>query len=170
MKKTILILLLAILAGSWSLQAQKYAFVDTEYVLRNIPAYQAAQEQLNQLSQQWQQEIEARYQEVAEMYKEFQTESVFLSGEMRVQREEDIIAKEREAKELQHRYFGPEGEMAKRQENLVQPIQEQIASAIRELAQQEDLAAVFDKANGVLYLNPRHDRSDQILERLGLKK
>src|SRR5690554_506838 len=89
MKKTILILLLAILAGSWSLQAQRYAFVDTEYVLRNIPAYQAAQEQLNQLSQQWQQEIEARYQEVAELYKEFQTESVFLSGEMRVQRSEE---------------------------------------------------------------------------------
>src|SRR5690554_8076791 len=97
MKKTILILLLAILAGSSSLQANQYAFVDTEYVLRNIPAYQAAQEQLNQLSQQWHQDIEARYQEVAEMYKGFQTESVFLSGEMRVQREEGSIAKDREA-------------------------------------------------------------------------
>lgn len=170
MKKTILILLVGLFGIQMSMEAQRYAFVDTDYVLRNIPAYQASQEQLNQLSKQWQSEIEAKYQEVAELYKEFQTESVFLSNEMRVSREEAIISKEKEAKALQHKYFGPEGEMAKRQESLIQPIQEQIASVIREMAREEDLAAVFDKTTGVLYLDPKQDRSDQILERLGHKK
>ena len=169
MKKTILILLLGVFGLQMSMVAQRYAFVDTDYVLRNIPAYQASQEQLNQLSQQWQGEIEARYQEVAELYQDFQTESVFLSNEMRIGREEAIIEKEKEAKALQHKYFGPEGEMAKRQESLIQPIQEQIATVIQEMASEEDLAAVFDKSTGVLYLDPRHDRSDQILERLGHK-
>ncbi len=89
---------------------------------------------------------------------------------MRVSREEAIISKEKEAKALQHKYFGPDGEMAKRQESLIQPIQEQISSVIREMAREEDLAAVFDKSTGILYLDPRHDRSDQILERLGHKK
>ncbi|GAO30937.1 OmpH family outer membrane protein [Geofilum rubicundum] len=169
MKKTILILLLGVFGLQMSMVAQRYAFVDTDYVLRNIPAYQASQEQLNQLSQQWQGEIEARYQEVAQLYQDFQTESVFLSNEMRIGREEAIIEKEKEAKALQHKYFGPEGEMAKRQESLIQPIQEQIATVIQEMAREEDLAAVFDKSTGVLYLDPRHDRSDQILERLGHK-
>ncbi|TCO10408.1 OmpH family outer membrane protein [Natronoflexus pectinivorans] len=169
MKKTILILL-AIIGLQTTTYAQRYAFVDTDYVLRNIPAFQAAQEQLNQLSTRWQAEIEEIYQEVARMYQNYQTESVFLSAEMRTSREEAIIAKEREAKMLQHKYFGAEGEMAKRQETLIQPIQEQVSNAIREIAREEDLAAVFDKANGVLYLDPRHDRSDQVLQRLGHRR
>ncbi|ASB48520.1 OmpH family outer membrane protein [Alkalitalea saponilacus] len=169
MKKTILILL-AIIGLQATTYSQRYAFVDTDYVLRNIPAFQAAQEQLNQLSTRWQAEIEEIYQEVARMYQNYQTESVFLSAEMRTSREEAIIAKEREAKMLQHKYFGAEGEMAKRQETLIQPIQEQLSNAIREIAREEDLAAVFDKANGVLYLDPRHDRSDQVLQRLGHRR
>ena len=169
MKKTILILL-GVLGLQMATIAQRYAFVDTEYVLRNIPAYQAAQEQLNQQSQRWQQEIELIYQEVARMYKNYQTESVFLSNEMRVSREEAIIEKEKEAKLLQHKYFGPEGEMSKRQQNLIQPIQDQVAAVIREIARAEDLAAVFDKSTGVLYLDPRHDKSDQVLERLGHRR
>ncbi len=151
----------------WS---QKYAFVDTEYVLRNIPAYQAAQEQLNQMSQNWQAEIEAIYQEVARMYQNYQKESVFLSNEMRISREDEIIEKEKEAKLLQHKYFSEEGEMAKQQKSLIQPIQEQITSVIRDMAREEDLAAVFDLASGLLYLDPKHDRSNQVLERLGHKK
>jgi outer membrane protein len=169
MKKTILFLLLGVFGLQMSMMAQRYAFVDTDYVLRNIPAYQASQEQLNQLSKQWQGEIEAKYQEVAQLYQEFQKESVFLSSEMRISREEAIIAKEKEAKALQHKYFGPEGEMAKRQESLIQPIQEQISAVIQEMAREEDFAAVFDKSTGILYLDPRHDRSNQVLERLGHK-
>ncbi len=169
MKKTILILL-GVISLQFASVAQRYAFVDTEYVLRNIPAYQAAQEQLNQQSQRWQQEIEALYQEVSRMYKDYQTESVFLSNEMRISREEAIIEKEKQAKLLQHKYFGPEGEMSKRQQNLIQPIQDQVAAVIREIARAEDLAAVFDKSSGILYLDPRHDKSDQVLERLGYRR
>jgi len=150
--------------------AQRYAFVDTEYVLQNIPAHQAAQEQLNQQARRWQQEVEALYQEVSRMYQEFQTESVFLSNEMRVNREEAIIAKEREAKILQHRYFGPEGEMSKQQQNLIQPIQDQVVAAIREIARQDGLAVVFDKSAGILYLDPAYDISNQVLERLGHRR
>lgn len=170
MRKTILILLLGIFSIQMSVNAQRYAFVDTDYVLRNIPAYQAAQEQLNQLSRQWQAEIEKIYQDVSDMYKTYQTESVFLSNEMRVSREEAIIEREKEAKIMQNNYFGQDGEMAKRQESMIQPIQEQIAAVIREMAKEEGLAAIFDKSSGVLYLDPGHDRSDQVLERLGHRK
>lgn len=168
-KRTFLILLgvLGLQVASFS---QKYAFVDTEYILRNVPAYEAAQEQLNQLSKRWQQEIEGLYQEVAKLYKEFQTESVFLSNEMRIKKEEAIIEKEKQAKMLQQRYFGPEGELSKRQQSLVQPIQDQIAAVLREIAREEDLAVIFDKSSGVLYLDPRFDKSDQVLNRLGYKR
>jgi outer membrane protein len=168
-KRTILILLgvFGLLTSSFS---QKYAFVDTEYVLKNVPAYEAAQEQLNQLSKRWQQEIETTYQEVAKLYKEFQTESVFLSGEMRIKKEEAIIEKEKQAKILQQKYFGPEGELAKKQQALIQPIQDQIAAVIREIAREEELAVVFDRATGILYLDAKFDKSEQVLTRLGYTK
>lgn len=168
-KRTFLILL-GIVGLQVASYSQKYAFVDTEYILRNVPAYEAAQEQLNQLSKRWQQEIEGLYQEVAKMYKEFQTESVFLSSEMRIKKEEAIIDKEKQAKILQQRYFGPEGELSKRQQALIQPIQDQIAAVLREIAREEDLAVIFDKSSGVLYLDPRFDKSDQVLNRLGYKR
>jgi outer membrane protein len=168
-KRTILILLgvFGLLSVSVS---QKYAFIDTEYVLKNVPAYEAAQEQLNQVSKRWQQEIEATYLEVSRLYKEFQTESVFLTAEMRVKKEDAIIEKEKEAKVLQQKYFGPEGEMSKKQQALIQPIQDQVAAVIREIAQEEELSVVFDKSAGILYLDPKMDKSDQVLTRLGYKK
>jgi outer membrane protein len=168
MKKTIIILL-ALMGLQSVLMAQKYGFVDTDYVLRNIPAYEAAQEQLNQASKGWQQEIEAIYKEVAELYKTYQSESVFLSAEMKTAREEAIIEKEKQAKQLQNKYFGPDGELALRRQSLVQPIQEQIAAVISEMSQEEGLAAVFDKSSGVLYLDPKQDYSDKVLQRLGYK-
>ena len=170
MNKRTFLILLGILGFVTMSYAQKYAFVDTEYVLKNVPAYEAAQEQLNQMSKGWQNEIETLYQEVAKLYKEFQTESVFLSNEMRVKKEEAIIDKEKQAKLLQQRYFGPEGELAKKQQALIQPIQEQIASVLREIALDEDLAVVFDKASGILFLDPKYDISDQVLTRLGYKR
>ena len=150
--------------------SQKFVFVDTDYILKNIPAYEAAQDQLNQLSKQWQQEIEAVYQEVASMYKEFQTESVFLSGEMRTKKEDAIIEKEKQAKLLQQKYFGPEGEMSKRQGTLIQPIQDQVNAVLREMAREDGLNAIFDKSTGLLYLDPKFDISDRVLERLGYKR
>jgi outer membrane protein len=152
--------------------AQKYAFVDTEYILKNIPAYEAANEQLNQTSLKWQKEIEAIYTEVETMYQNYQTENVFLSNEMKIKKEEEIVAKEKEARQLQTRYFGPEGELSKKREALVKPIQDDIYNAIRELVEDEGYAAIFDKASGgvVLFSDPKYDKSDDVLEKLGYKK
>jgi outer membrane protein len=169
MKKTVLIMLF--IAGCQLVAlSQKFAFVDVDYVMKNIPSYEAAQGQLNQLSKQWQQEIESLYQSVATMYKEFQEESVFLSGEMRTKKENAIIEKEKQAKQLQQKYFGPDGEMSKRQDALIQPIQEQITAVLREIAREEGLDAIFDKSSGLLYLDSKYDKSNQVLERLGYKK
>ncbi len=168
--KKIAFILIALLGLSQMLVSQKYIFVDTDYILRNIPTYQAAQEQLNQVSKEWQEEIEEIYKQVASMYKEYQTESVFLSPEMKTAKEEAIINKEKEAKILQHKYFGPDGEMDKRRDSLIQPIQEQVASVISEIAKNDGVAAVFDKSSGVLYIDPKQDYSDQVLQRLGYKR
>ncbi|MCW3806513.1 OmpH family outer membrane protein [Plebeiibacterium marinum] len=152
--------------------AQKYAFVDTEYILKNIPAYEAANEQLNQTSLKWQKEIEAVYAEVETMYQNYQSESVFLSNEMKIKKEEEIVNKEKEARQLQTKYFGPEGELGKKRETLIKPIQDDIYNAIRELVDEEGYAAIFDKASGgvVLFSSPKYDMSDLVLEKLGYKK
>ncbi len=166
------VLLFAIfLTLGFGLKAQKYAFVDTEYILKNIPAYEAANEQLNEASVKWQKEIEAVYAEVETMYQNYQTESVFLSNEMKIKKEEEIVNKEKEARQLQTRYFGPEGELNKKREALVKPIQDDIFNAIREMVEDEGYAAIFDKASGgvVLFSDPKYDKSDEILEKLGYK-
>ncbi len=169
--KKILLILSVLLAGQMSF-AQKYVFVDSEYILKNIPAYEAANEQLNQLSAGWQKEVEKLYTEVSEMYKAYQTESVFLSNEMKKKREEEIVAKEKKAKALQQHYFGPQGELFKKRESLIKPIQDEIFNAISEIAGEKNYAAVFDKSSGlgVMYSDPKYDISDMVLERMGIKK
>jgi len=169
MKKLILtIFSLLLLTG---VMAQKYAFVDTEYILKNIPAYEAANDQLKKASEDWQKEIEAVYKEVETLYQNYQTESVFLSNEMKVKKEEEIVNKEKQARGLQAKYFGPEGELGKKREALIKPIQDEIYNAIREKVEQEGYAAIFDKASGgvVLFSDPKYDISDDILESLGYK-
>ena len=153
-----------------SLFSQKIAFVDTEYILKRIPAYEAAQDQLNESSKKWQQEVEAIYQEVSEMYKKYQTENVFLSNEMKVKRENAIVAKEKEAKDLQQKYFGAEGELFKKREMLIKPIQDDIYSAISAISLDEGYNAVFDKASnvGVLFVDTKLDISDKVLKQLGI--
>ncbi len=169
MKKYILLTFLFTL--TLGLSAQKYGFVDTEYILKNVPAYEAANEQLNQESQKWQKEIEAIYSEVETMYQNYQTESVFLSNEMKVKKEEEIVSKEKEARALQTKYFGPNGELNKRRETLIKPIQDEIYNAIRELAEEDGYAAIFDKASAgvILFSDSKYDKSDVILEKLGYK-
>ena len=169
--KKILLILSVLLAGQMSF-AQKYVFVDSEYILKNIPAYEAANEQLNQLSAGWQKEVEKLYTEVSEMYKAYQTESVFLSNEMKKKREDEIVAKEKKAKALQQHYFGPKGELFKKRESLIKPIQDEIFNAISEIAEEKNYAAVFDKSSGVgvMYSDPKYDISDMVLERMGIKK
>jgi len=151
--------------------AQKYAFVDSEYILKNIPAYEAANEQLNQLSQKWQKDIETQFQGIAQLYKTYQTENVFLSNEMKVKRENEIVDKEKQAKQLQQTYFGPEGELFKRRETLIKPIQDEVFKAISDVAAEKSYGAVFDKASGmgIMYVDAKYDISDLVLVKLGYK-
>lgn len=151
--------------------AQRYAYVNTEYILNSIPAYDAAQRQLDQLSVEWQKEIETLFAEVDKMYKEYQSESVLLTEELKIKREEAIIQKEKEAKDMQKKYFGKEGELYKKREELVKPLQDEIFNAIKEIAIEGNYAVIFDSASGamMLYTDPKYDKSDDVLEKLGYK-
>jgi outer membrane protein len=161
-----------LLFGISSAFAQKFAFVDTGYILDNIPSYKAAQQQLDQLSAQYQKELETMHAEVEQMYKDFQSESVLLSDEMKKKREDVIITKEKEYKELQRKYFGRDGDLFKKRQGLIKPIQDDVFNAIQEISTEGSYAVIFDKANGVtlIYTNPKFDLSDQVLEKLGYKK
>jgi outer membrane protein len=136
MKKFIGVLstLILMLGLSFSVQAQKYAYVDTDYILSNIPEYKSAQQQVDNLSVQWQKEIEAKYAEIDKMYKAFQAEQILLTEEMKKKRENEIIAKEKEVKELQKSRFGVDGELFKKRQELVKPIQDKVYNAIKQLA------------------------------------
>ncbi len=170
MKKLTLIILSTFLFVSVSI-AQKYAFVDTEYIMENIPAFRAAQEQLEKLSGQYQKELEGMHAEIEQMYKDFQAESVLLTPDMKRKREDVIITKEKDYKKLQRKYFGPRGDLFKKREGLVKPIQDDIFNAIQTLAKDGNYAVIFDKANNstLLFTNPKYDLSDQVLKKLGYK-
>lgn len=151
--------------------AQKYAFVDSEYIRKNIPAFTTAQEQLDKLSEQWEKEVADGYAVVEQMYKSYQNESPLLSQDMKTKREEAIIAKEKEMKELQNKYFGMEGELFKKREEMVKPVQDEILKAIKDIAVEGAYAVIFDSAAGgnILFANPKFDISDLVLEKLGFK-
>lgn len=151
--------------------AQKFAFVDSEYILKNIPSYEAAQEEINSMSEQWEAEVQEEYEAIQEMYKTYKSERVLLSEEMRKKRENEIIEKEKAVKELQQQYFGPEGDLFQKREELVEPIQDAVYKAVKELTAEGGYAIIFDTASGasILYSNPRYDKSDEILERMGYK-
>jgi len=151
--------------------AQKFAFVDSDYILKNIPSYNAAQEELNKLSEQYEAEITTQYGEVEKMYKTYQSERVLLTDDVRKKREEDIMKKEEEVKALQQKYFGPEGELYKKREELVKPIQDALYKAVKEYSAEGNYAVIFDSASGasILYSNPRYDVSDDILKKMGYK-
>lgn len=166
-------LIITLLAGllSLSVYAQKYGFVDTEYILSNIPTYKAAQDEIEELAKQWQVEIENGMAEVEKMYQKYQAEKVLLTSEMKTERESAIVKKEQEIKSLKNDYFGPEGLLYKKRKEKITPIQDQVYKAIKELANENGFAVVFDAASGptILYYNPRYDISDDILTRLGYK-
>jgi outer membrane protein len=151
--------------------AQKYAFVDSEYIRKNIPAFTTAQEQLDKLSAQWEKEISDGYAVVEQMYKSYQNEAPLLSQDMKTKREEAIITKEKEMKDLQNKYFGMEGDLFKKREELVKPLQDEILKAIKDIAVEGAYAVIFDTAAGgnILFANPKFDISDQVLEKLGYK-
>ncbi len=162
------LLLLSFSNGTFG-QSQKYAFVDTEYILDNIPEFQDAQDELDDLSVKWQKEIETKYAEVEEMYKKYKAESVLLPDDIKKKREDEIIAKEKGVKELQRKYFGPEGELFKTRQELVQPIQEKVFNAIETIANTRNYSFIFDKAGGMtlLYGDPKYDISDDVLDEVG---
>ena len=168
MKKIGVLTVIMILTSAMAV-AQKYAFVDSDYIRKNIPAFTTAQEQLDKLSEQWEKEVADGYAVVEQMYKSYQNEAVLLSQDMKTKREEAIIAKEQEMKELQNKYFGMEGELFKKREELVKPVQDEILKAIKDIAVEGSYAVIFDTASGgnILFANPKYDISDQVLEKLG---
>lgn len=169
MKKLIFTLFIASFC-MLSASAQRYAYVDTEYILKNLASYSDAQKELDRLSKQWQTEIEQRYESIDRLYKAYQAEKVLLTEEMRKEREDEIVRKEQEAKELQRTRFGVDGDLFKKREELIQPIQDDIYNAIKEVAQGGGFSVIFDKANqsNILYADPRYDKSDRVLSRLGI--
>lgn len=170
MKKIFLLAVFLVVAGAS--MAQKYAYVDMGYILNNIPAYARAQEDLGKISEQYQGELESRRAEIEKMYSAYQSEVSRLSADLKRKREDAIIASEKEYKELQKQYFGPEGTLAKKQEEMVKPIQDQVVKAVESLAANGGYAVIFDKAAGLamIYTNPQFDLSDQVLQKLGYKK
>ena len=166
--KKILIAMLMLLSGS-GIWAQKFALVDLEYILKNIPAYERANEQLNQVSKKWQTEVEALTTEAETLYKNYQSEAVFLSEEQKTKREEAIVAKEKEAAELKKKYFGPEGELYKKRESLMAPIQEEIYTAIKDISDQKGYGLILDRASdaGIIFASPKIDISNEVLTKLG---
>ena len=167
MRKLMLICLFAIMALTAS--AQKFALLDMEYILKNIPAYERANEQLNQVSKKWQAEVEALNTEASTMYKNYQNEMVFLSQEQKKARQEAIMKKEKDASDLKRKYFGPEGELFKKRESLMSPIQEEIYTAVKEIAELRGYSLVLDRSSdtGVIYGSPKADISNEVLQKVG---
>lgn len=152
-----------------SASAQKFALIDMEYILKNIPAYERATEQLNQTSKKWQSEVEAVAKEAETLYKNYQSEAVFLSEEQKTQKEEEIVAKEKEAAELKRKYFGPDGELFKKRESLLKPIQDEIYNAVKDISELKGYSVVVDRASAasVIFASPRIDISNDVLSKLG---
>lgn len=167
--KKIVFLLLITLGCITTANAQKFAYVDSQYILSKMPEYKVAQDQLNQFSVQWQKEIEAKYSEIDQLYKAYKADKVLLTQEMQQKREAEIEQKEQEVKDLQKQRFGVNGDLFKKRQELVKPLQDKIYNAVQTLAERENLAVIFDKSSDLtmLYTNPKYDKSDEILKDMG---
>ena len=168
MKKLIICALCAF-CGLATASAQKFALVDMEYILKNVPAYERANEQLSQVSKKWQMEVEALNTEAQTMYKNYQNEVVFLSQEQKKAKQEAIMQKEKEASDLKKKYFGPEGELYKKREALMTPLQEEIYNAVKDISDLRGYSLVIDRASdtGIIYGSPKVDISNEVLSKLG---
>ncbi len=168
MKQLILIALVCFASVS---QAQKFAYVDSDYILERIPEYASAEDQLEKLSVNWQSEIEEVYQQIDMLYKKYQADKILLTQEMKNKRESEIINKEKDAKELQRKRFGPEGDLYKKRTELVKPIQDKVYNAIQDFSNEKRYDIIFDKSSNLIMLfsNPDLDKSDDILKILGIK-
>ena len=168
MKKIALLLVISFLMAT-SIKAQKFAYVDTDYILNKIPAFKQAQDKLDDFSANWQIEIEDKKADVEQMYRAYQKESILLTDEMKVKREEAIIAKENDAKKLVQKYFGPKGELYIKRQELIRPIQDKIHDAIKQLATNNKYQIVFDSSSDLIMLHKSNnlDKSDKVLKLMG---
>lgn len=168
MKKSVLFIIMLFAVGMTA-NAQKFALIDMEYILKNIPAYERANEQLNQATKQWQGEVEKLAKEAQAMFKEYQAASAKLSATQKTQKEDEIVAKEKAAAELKRSYFGPEGELFKKREALMSPLQDEIYNAVKTVAEQNGYAVVVDRASAssIIFASPRIDISNEVLAKLG---
>lgn len=170
--KRILIICGAVLLMAMNAKAQKFALVDMEYIMKNIPAYEMANEQLNQLSQRWQKEVEAKGKEVQTMYNNFKSDMVFITDEQKQKREQEIVDKEKEANELKYKYFGPEGELYKKRQSLLKPIQDDVYNAVKKVSEERGYQVIFDRASSqsIIFASPKIDVSNEVLTKLGYSK
>ena len=170
MKNIVAILALVLLSCTSSF-GQKFGYVDTEFVLSKMPAYANAQKELDRLSANWQKEIETMYKDIEKMYKNYQAEEVLLTEKMKKERQDAIIQKEQEVKEYQKKIFGFEGQLFKKRQELVKPVQDKVFEAVEKVAKAKSLQIVFDKSGDLvmIYTNPVHDYTDYVLEELGLQ-
>ena len=167
MKRILLLLCILIFVGN--IKAQKFAYVDSQFILEHIPEYKQAKKELDNISYQWQEEIENGYQDIDKLYRAYQTDKVLLTDKMRQDREDEIIQKEKDVKELQQQRFGTDGDLYKKQEELIRPIQNLIYNAIQEYAEQGRYGVIFDKSSDLLmlYADENLDKSEKILDYLG---
>ncbi len=172
MNRNIFLIAILFVFTSVSLEAQRVAVVDVNAVLENLPDYQAAQNEVDQLTAKWRQEIAQEYDKIKSMYNKLQAEQVLLSNEVKIEREDEIISKEKEVRELQKRRFGPEGDLFRRKRELVSPIQDQVFTAIEEYARIKGYDLIFDKAAsaGLLFANDEFDKTDEIMRELGVRR
>lgn len=152
--------------------AQKFALVDMDYILRNVPSYEMANEQLNQVSQRWEREVTELSKEAETMYKNYQSEMVFLTDDQKKAREEEIVAKEKEVTDLRYKYFGPEGELFKKRQSLMKPIQEDVYNAVKAVSEERGYQVIFDRASSqsIVFASPKIDVSNDVLAKLGYSK
>ena len=167
----LLIIAALLLSGTTFAKDQSIAYIDMQYILKNLPQYEQANEQLTMLSKRWQKEIDAAQQEARVMVTNYQTEQIFLSETMRAQREQEIVKKEQDVLELKRKYFGQEGELYKKREALIKPIQDEIYNAIQDLANEKRIDVVKDRSAdpALIYMSSKLDISDQVLHKLGAK-
>lgn len=170
--KKYLIALIAMIGFGFSAGAQKFALVDMEYILRNVPAYEMANEQLNQVSLRWEKEVNELSKEAETMFKNYQSDKVFLTDEQQKKRESEIVAKEKEVTDLRYKYFGPEGELYKKRQSLMKPIQEDVYNAVKAVAEEKGYQTIFDRASSqsIVFASPRIDVSNEVLAKLGYSK
>lgn len=168
MKRIVMLIAVALMCVVGA-KAQKFALVDMEYILKNIPSYEMANEQINQVSQRWQKEVEDMGKEAETMYKNYQSDLVFLTDEQKKKKEAEIVAKEKEVTELRYKYFGPQGELYKKRQSLIKPIQDEIYEAVKKVSEEKGYQVIFDRASSqsIIFASPRIDVSNEVLAKLG---